>query len=110
MKSKKNQNIKVFEVPNNREGQSFIRHLKRYMNKGNYTVKLRGRHHDRVGTARRRGFTLNYNHDIPLKYAERIAVYLECKSNRKYNAKRSKELYNAKDTLATIKSLVNLEV
>jgi len=38
-------------------------------------VLLRGRHPDRKGVARKRGFKLNFCGDIPHRYAKVVAVY-----------------------------------
>ena len=39
------------------------------------TLLLRGRHSDRKGIAKKRGFKLNFCRDIPWRYAKIIAVY-----------------------------------
>lgn len=101
---KRNQYIKVFEVLNNREGKNFIHQMKKFLNKGNHVVQIRGRHNDRKSLGR-----LNYMNDVPLRQAERFAVYISCKSADEHFKKLQTRVYNAEDKLDIIKRVVDRE-
>lgn len=75
----------LFIVPNNDLGWAYIKELRKYRK-----VRLRGRHHDRQSVAYkvwasgedklyRSLFRLEkmFRNDIPIKYSERIAIYLQ---------------------------------
>jgi len=57
-------------VPNSSEGWAFIKQLKKYLHKGRYSIRLKGR-----GSRKIHG---NQSF-IPLKYAERYSVYIDYK-------------------------------
>jgi len=57
-------------VPNSNEGWAFINQLKKYLHKGRYSIRLKGR-----GSRKIHG---NQSF-IPLKYAEKYSVYVDYK-------------------------------
>ena len=57
-------------VPNSKEGWDFINELKKYLHKGRYSIRLKGR-----GSRKIHG---NQSF-IPLKYAEKYSVYVDYK-------------------------------
>ena len=57
-------------VPNSNEGWAFINQLKKYLHKGRYSIRLKGR-----GSRKIHG---NQSF-IPLKYAERYSIYIDHK-------------------------------
>lgn len=57
-------------VPNSSEGWAFIKQLKKYLHKGRYSVRLKGR-----GSRKIHG---NQSF-IPLKHAEKYSVYIDYK-------------------------------
>jgi len=67
------------EIPNNGFGKIALRIFKKCVDRKHFTVRYRGRDKDRVGKSKKYGFYLNMNHDIPVKYADRIAVYIQPK-------------------------------
>jgi len=58
------------DIPNSIEGWIFIRTMKKYLHKGRYSIRLKGR-----GSRKIHG---NQSY-IPLKYAERYSVYIDQK-------------------------------
>ena len=57
-------------VPNSNEGWAFIKQLKKYLHKGRYSIRLKGR-----GSRKIHG---NQSF-IPLKHAEKYSVYIDYK-------------------------------
>ena len=57
-------------VPNSNEGWAFINQLKKYLHKGRYSVRLKGR-----GSRKEHGD----QRGIPIKYAERYSIYIDQK-------------------------------
>jgi hypothetical protein len=57
-------------VPNSNEGWAFINQLKKYLHKGRYSIRLKGR-----GSRKIHG---NQSF-IPLKHAERYSIYIDYK-------------------------------
>jgi len=57
-------------VPNSKEGWAFINQMKKYLHKGRYSIRLKGR-----GSRKVHG---NQSF-IPLKYAERYSIYIDQK-------------------------------
>jgi hypothetical protein len=57
-------------VPNSNEGWAFIKQLKKYLHKGRYSIRLKGR-----GSRKIHG---NQSF-IPLKHAERYSIYIDYK-------------------------------
>ena len=57
-------------VPNSNEGWAFINQMKKYLHKGRYSIRLKGR-----GSRKIHG---NQSF-IPLKYAEKYSVYVDYK-------------------------------
>jgi len=57
-------------VPNSKEGWEFIKLMKKYLHKGRYSIRLKGR-----GSRKIHG---NQSF-IPLKYAEKYSVYIDYK-------------------------------
>jgi hypothetical protein len=58
------------DVPNCKEGWDFINTMKKYLHKGRYSIRLKGR-----GSRKEHG---NQSY-IPLPYAERYSVYIDHK-------------------------------
>ena len=69
------------DVPNSKEGWAFINQMKKYLHKGRYSIRLKGR-----GSRKEHG---NQSY-IPLPYAERYSVYIDQKimdsNNPAYNS------------------------
>ena len=57
-------------VPNSKEGWAFINQMKKYLHKGRYSIRLKGR-----GSRKEHGD----QRGIPIKYAERYSVYIDQK-------------------------------
>jgi len=71
---KKNQKSFVhyfYSIPANKEGKLFLRLLKKYLNKARYKIRVKGR-----GTRKYHGNGQN----LPLKYAQHYAVYIDIKT------------------------------
>jgi len=58
------------DVPNSKEGWAFINQMKKYLHKGRYSIRLKGR-----GSRKIHG---NQSF-IPLKYAEKYSIYIDHK-------------------------------
>jgi len=58
------------DIPNSKEGWEFIKLIKKYLHKGRYSIRLKGR-----GSRKIHG---NQSF-IPLKHAERYSVYIDYK-------------------------------
>ena len=65
----------LFEVPNNEEGQEFLRLLRKHLNKSHWELKPRARHSDRKSALGTKWSQYGDN-DIKLDQAEWFAVYL----------------------------------
>ena len=69
------------DVPNSKEGWTFINQMKKYLHKGRYSIRLKGR-----GSRKVHG---NQSY-IPLPHAERYSVYIDQKimdsNNPAYNS------------------------
>ena len=57
-------------VPNSKEGWEFINQMKKYLHKGRYSIRLKGR-----GSRKEHGD----QRGIPIKYAERYSIYIDYK-------------------------------
>jgi hypothetical protein len=57
-------------VPNSKEGWTFINQMKKYLHKGRYSIRLKGR-----GSRKEHGD----QRGIPIKYAERYSIYIDHK-------------------------------
>ena len=57
-------------VPNSKEGWAFINQMKKYLHKGRYSIRLKGR-----GSRKEHGD----QRGIPIKYAERYSIYIDYK-------------------------------
>ena len=57
-------------VPNSKEGWDFINQLKKYLHKGRYSIRLKGRGSRKEHLVQR---------GIPIKYAERYSIYIDHK-------------------------------
>ena len=64
-------------VPNSKEGWTFINQMKKYLHKGRYSIRLKGR-----GSRKVHG---NQSF-IPLPHAERYSVYIDQKIMDEHNA------------------------
>jgi len=58
------------DVPNSKEGWAFINQMKKYLHKGRYSLRLKGR-----GSRKEHGD----QRGIPIKYAERYSIYIDHK-------------------------------
>ena len=58
------------DVPNSKEGWAFINQMKKYLHKGRYSIRLKGR-----GSRKEHGD----QRGIPIKYAERYSIYIDYK-------------------------------
>ena len=58
------------DVPNSKEGWAFINQMKKYLHKGRYSIRLKGRGSRKVHGDQR---------GIPIKYAERYSIYIDQK-------------------------------
>ena len=58
------------DVPNSKEGWAFINQMKKYLHKGRYSIRLKGR-----GSRKEHGD----QRGIPIKYAERYSIYIDHK-------------------------------
>lgn len=109
-----------FTVPNNEEGQSFLKLARKYVNRNLVkNVRPYGRG-DRVKTAIENGVhPRRFQQNLPLEYAEFYSVYLEDreshpkhKHNRKMKEKAfhlENENYVLKSKLKTLSNLITLE-
>lgn len=73
-RSKKNQKSFVhyfYKIPNTQNGKYFITLLRQFLNKDRYKIRVKGR-----GTRKYHGNGQN----LPLKYAEHFAVYIDTKT------------------------------
>ena len=66
-------------VPNNGMGRIFIRYFRRFLNRTNWTIRLRGRHSNKALLLEKGLMNRTYTMDVPIKHAERIAVYVKPK-------------------------------
>ena len=57
-------------LPNSKEGWAFINQMKKYLHKGRYSIRLKGR-----GSRKEHGD----QRGIPIKYAERYSIYIDHK-------------------------------
>ena len=64
------------DIPNCKEGWDFINMMKKYLHKGRYSIRLKGR-----GSRKIHG---NQSY-IPLPYAERYSVYIDHKIKDRNN-------------------------
>ena len=64
----------IFEVPNDEEGQEFLRLCKKFLNKKNWEMKRRPRNNTR------KGFHQNSHGDILIQDAEWFALYFNTKN------------------------------
>ncbi|MFA7101299.1 MAG: hypothetical protein WC196_06170 [Bacilli bacterium] len=71
----------VFDVPNNEEGQKFLELCKKFLNKGLWDIKPRGRNSNRKDLPYR-----NHCRDVKSKDAEWFAVYLNKKGRSDYES------------------------
>ena len=58
------------EIPNSKEGWNFIKQMKKYLHKGRYSIRLKGR-----GSRKEHGD----QRGIPIKYAEHYSIYIDQK-------------------------------
>ena len=94
------------DVPNSKEGWAFINQMKKYLHKGRYSIRLKGR-----GSRKEHG---NQSY-IPLPYAERYSVYIDHKikdrNNPSYNDSKvytmKQKFRNIRGDLQAIKNQIN---
>jgi len=72
----------IFEVPNDEEGQQFLKLAKKFLNSNSWSMKKRGRNSNRkeVLGGKYRPYTQN---DIPIGSADWFALYFNYKKGRK---------------------------
>ena len=58
------------DVPNSKEGWAFIKQIKKYLHKGRYSIRLKGR-----GSRKIHG----NQYFVPIKHAEKYSVYIDYK-------------------------------
>jgi hypothetical protein len=58
------------DVPNSKEGWAFINQMKKYLHKGRYSIRLKGR-----GSRKVHG----NQYFVPIKHAERYSIYIDYK-------------------------------
>ena len=84
------------DVPNSKKGWAFINQMKKYLHKGRYSIRLKGR-----GSRKIHG---NQSF-IPLKYAEKYSVYVDYKikdsNSPGYN---DSKVYNMEQKFRNIRS------
>tara|TARA_R110002074_G_scaffold58023_2_gene142440 strand:- start:1266 stop:1676 length:411 start_codon:yes stop_codon:yes gene_type:complete len=86
-------------VPNSKEGWAFINQLKKYLHKGRYSVRLKGR-----GSRKKYG---NQSF-IPLPHAEHYSIYIDQKIMDEHNAAfYSLQEYKIKQKLRNIRSEID---
>jgi len=78
----------LFTLENNRQNRAFLDMFKANLNTEFYSVRVRGRHSDRKAVFKKHKITSNYTVDMPVKYAERLAVYVNIKQKHKINRVR----------------------
>ena len=87
------------DVPNSKEGWEFIKTMKKYLHKGRYSIRLKGR-----GSRKEHG---NQSF-IPLPYAERYSVYIDQKIiDRNNPAFYSLNEYKTRQKLRDIRSEID---
>lgn len=93
----------VFYVPTiTEEGQKFLGLLKKYVNRGEYRVSIRGRNEDRAGVARAMGIGPRaFHQDVPLENSTYVAVYVDGKTTTRIANTQLKALYERIDTERT---------
>ena len=82
-------------VPNSKEGWAFINQMKKYLHKGRYSIRLKGR-----GSRKKHGC----QSFIPLPHAEHYSVYIDQKIMDEHNAAYYSQLeYKTKQKLRDIR-------
>lgn len=79
----------MFIVPNDAEGQLFLKMFRTFLRTGDFKAKYRGKHPQRKKMCAIAGVYYNTNHEIPVRLAKYIAVYVE-KKNHVREASRKK--------------------
>lgn len=101
----------VFYVPNDKEGQAFIRNMRRFLNRSMYKVRIRGRNENR------KQFRINRSvgslqEFIPLALASYFAVYIDspgCDAVLDESRRRHwKELSEARNALADARQALHV--
>jgi hypothetical protein len=95
----------MFRVPNDKEGQQFIKSLRKYLNRDRYKPRVRGRHTNRNSIP----VPLNHNRDVPLKYAEAFAVYIDLRREIEYE-KYKREYEIEQEDRAKLKDELKIEL
>ena len=72
----------LFVFENNALNRAIISILKATLNKARYTLSVRGRHSDRVKVFKKHKIRPNYCNDVPLRYSERLAIYINKKGDK----------------------------
>lgn len=62
-------------IPNTDEGRNFLHTMRKYVDRNNVEVKVRGRGVNRRAKMASVGKTLNFTHDITLDVADSFAIY-----------------------------------
>lgn len=85
----------VFYVPNCETGQRFLLMLDRFLNKGEYKVRVKGRNEDRAKVAQETGMSHHgLRQSVPMRHATYLAVYLDGKTTLRLSQDRYEELCN----------------
>ena len=69
----------VFAVPNDEEGQEFLRLARKFVRSGDFKLHVRGRHSKRTAVTKGAGVVMNSHHDIPVSLSEWFGVYVRAK-------------------------------
>jgi hypothetical protein len=74
----------MFKINNTILGRFVLWYLKRCFNRDTYKMRRRSRHSDRVAVEKKynNGQRWNYDGDIPVRYAEYWAIYIDRKDGK----------------------------
>lgn len=94
----------VFFVPNNEEGQLFIRNLRRYLNRAHYKIRIRGRNENRKQFVGERGGSVRQF--VPVRMASYFAVYIDSRGcDRILNESRIRHYAEVARVRSTVEDL-----
>ena len=80
--SKLSKTSALFVFVNNPVNRAIISILKATLNKSRYTLSVRGRHSNRAKVFKKYNINPNYCNDVPVKYSERLAIYINKKGDK----------------------------
>ena len=79
--SKKQTPIYEFKLKHTMMNKLFLYYIKKNLNKERYQLVCRGRHPDRKGLFKKKGWKFTTHNEVPIKYAKTIGVYLRDKDS-----------------------------